>query len=696
MSTAPRDSGGHTGARRYARLTSAGTASLIVLVLVLGAVVPGPIASTIRFLFEQATAAHVLVLAGLIAVAAVLAAAHRRRSTARVRVAPVMQNMRHGLLARLNHVPWPLSVGLAAAVAGVGWYSLGRALAVPRIFADEIIYAEAARGLAENGRLLGHGYGIVTPAVDATAYLLTGNDVDAYRLIQAINVVVMVSAAFPAYLLAKRALSHRGALAVAALAVLVPWMVYARFVMTEAAFYPVFLLFGLALVRALEKPSARRQLVLALALALAFATRTQAVALAGAVVSAVVLHGLARGSLRATFRAFAPTWALYAAAGAGAAVMAAAGIWRPLGAYSVLLRESWHPHGIVLWLAAHVTSLTLGLGVLVVVAAPLGAAALLNPRAEAHEQAFAAAAVSSTLWLLLTVAVLSVTPYGEGTVHERSLFFVTPFVLICAFAWAERGFPRPLLLTSATVAGLVILAILMPSGVITTHSIDALSFKLWGEMPRGGLSTAALFVVAVAIGTVIIIRLRVTWPLVVSVVLAATGVAAASDYRSEQPRSLTQRYAWIDGTLPVGARAAILWIGLDEGRCPPGAAASLLGKVALYTEFFNSRIGPVGHLLGDNADRGLATDTFGIRRDGVVTRAGIALRPGYVVTDARVEIAGSRVALLRARDVGIADARENSALALWRVAPPLRLVQPAQALSPTAACAAFPALPAYG
>ncbi len=56
------------------------------------------------------------------------------------------------------------------------------------------------------------------------------------------------------------------------------------------------------------------------------------------------------------------------------------------------------------------------------------------------------------------------TPYGEGTVHERSLFFVTPFVLICAFAWAERGFPRPPLLTSATVAGLVILAILMPSG----------------------------------------------------------------------------------------------------------------------------------------------------------------------------------------------------------------------------------------
>ncbi len=602
----------------------------------------------------------------------------------------MVQRMQDQLAVHLEHVPWPLSVGLVAAAAGAVWYSLGRALVVPRIFADEIIYAEAARGLAESGSLLGHGYGIVTPAVDATAYLLTGNDVDAYRLIQTINVIVMVSAAFPAYLLAKRALSNRSALAVAALSVLVPWMVYARFVMTEAAFYPVFLLFGLALVRALERPSAQRQLVLALALALSFATRTQAVALAGAVVSAVVLHGLARRDLRATIRAFAPTWALYAAAGAGAAALAAAGIWRPLGAYSVLLEESWHPHGIVLWIAAHVTSLSLGLGVLVVVAAPLGAAALLNGRAEPREQAFAAAAVSSTLWLLLTVAVLSVSPYGEGTVHERSFFFVTPFVLICAFAWAARGFPRPALLTAATVAGMVLLAILMPAGVISTHSIDALSFKLWAAMPRGGLSAATLFVAAIAIGAVIVIRLQATWPLVVSVFLATIGVAAASDYRSDQPRSLTGRYAWIDRRLTADARAAILWIGVDESRCPPGTAESLLGDVALYTEYFNSRVGPVGHLLADNAERGLATDAFGIRRDGVVTRAGNPLRPGYVVTDARVEIAGSRVALLRARDVGIVSAREGSALALWRVTPPLRLVQPAQALSPAAACASFP------
>ncbi len=661
--------------------------------IALGMAYPEQIATAIRDVFAKASPATIVAAAGIMvlaqAAAIVFPAAARELATAR------LASAWRGVGARMDRTPWPLGVGLAAAAAGIAWYSLGRALAVPRIFADELIYANAARGMAESGRLLGHGYGIVTPGIDAAAYLLTGDDVDAYRLIQAINVAVMVSAAFPAYLLARRALSHRSALGIAALIVVVPWMVYARFVMTEATFYPVFLLFALALVRALERPSTQRQLVLALSLVLAFATRTQAIALAGAVVSAVALHGLARHELRATLRGFVPTWALYAASGTVVAALAATGIWRPLGAYGVLLEDWWHPRGLALWIAANVTSLSLGLGVLVAVAAPLGAAALLGNRATPSEQALAAATVSSTLWLLLTVSVLSVSPYGQGTVHERNLFFVAPLVLICSMAWAARGFPRPPLLTATITVGMVLLAIVMPSGVITAHSIDALSFKLWARIPSDGVSAATLIVAAVAIGGAVVVRLRATWPLIVSVALATVGVAAASDYRSDHPRSLAQRYAWVDRTLPAGARAAILWIGVDEGHCPAGTPRSLLGKLVLYTEYFNSRIGPVGHLLADNEARGLATDAFGIRRDGVVTHAGRPLPSEYVVTDARVGIAGARLAVLRARAVGIAGAREGSALALWRVEPPLRLVRPAQALSPAAACAPFPVSLAY-
>ena len=592
--------------------------------------------------------------------------------------------------AGMAALPWPLSVGLVAATAAVCWYSLGRALSVPIIFADEFIYGNAARGLAEGRVLFGYGYGFVVPAIDATAYLLTKDDVSAYRLIQAINVAVMVSAAFPAYLLARRALSNRSALMVAALTVVVPWMVYSRFVMTEAAFYPIFLGFVLVLVRALERPSLQRQLVLALVLALAFETRTQAVALAGAVVSAVVLYGFARGDLRGNVRLFVPTWALYASIAACAAAVAAAGFWRPLGAYDVLMEEGFHPRGLVLGAAANIVALTLGLGVLAPVAAPLGAGTLLGSSAKSREHALAAAAVSSVIWLVITVSVVSVSPHGLGLMHERGLFFVGPLLLILAFAWAARGFPRPPLLTTVTTAGMVIIAILMPIGVVTTNSLDALSFKLWARIPRDGMSAATLIVLAIAVGALIVVRLRSTWPLAASVLLAAVGVAAASDYRFEHPRSLTEGYGWVDRVVPAGASATILFIGADESRCATGTVGSRLEQLTLYTEYFNSRIGPVGYLITDNAARHLSTDAFAVRRDGVVTRAGTPIRSGYVVTDARVGIVGSRVALLRARDVGLADAREGSALALWRAASPLRLARPSQALSPSAACAPFP------
>ncbi len=678
-----------------ARSATAIAGALIVLVLLLGVFAADQIAATIRKGFELATPANVLVLAGVVAALGLLVAVRSRRRPEQ-QSGPAQASvgsLTSRLEAEIETVPWPLAVGLIAALAGVAWYALGRATAVPRIFADELIYASTARGIAEHGTVLHGGYGLVTPMIDSVAYLVTGNDVDAYRLIQLVNAALIVSAAIPAFLLARRVLSHQLSLTVATLSVVLPWLVYARFVMTEAAFYPAFLLFVLVLVRALEHPSKSRQLVLATTLVIAYETRTQAAALAAGVVSAVVLFGLSRGDLRGVVRAFVPTWVLYVGAGIVALALQIAGVWQPLGSYNVLFADAWHPHGLLLWVAASVTSMTLGLGVLVVIAAPLGAATLLRRQAAPGEQAFAAAAVSATLWLLLTVAVLSVSPYGQGIPHERSLFFVAPLVIACALAWAASGFPRPWPLTAAVTVGLIVLAILMPGGVISIHTIDDLSFRLWARIPRAGLSASAVMVVAVTVGAVIVVRLRSTWPLIVSVLVVTLGVAAASDRRSDQDRSFTPLYTWIDRSLPAGASATILWVGSDESRCPAGTTESNLGKLAVYTEYFNSRADSVGHLLADNPDRGLASAELGIREDGVVTRRGTPLRPDYVVADVRVRIAGVRVALLPAQGVGLVDSRRGSALALWRTRKPLRLLNPVEALGAQAACAAFPAPP---
>ena len=136
------------------------------------------------------------------------------------------------------------------------------------------------------------GYGAVYPALIAPAYAAFERVPDAYAVIKTINSLVMSLAAIPAYFIARRVVGQRLALAAAVLAVAVPSMVYTAVVMTENAFYPVFLLAALALVALLERPSTRRYVAFFAALGLAFLTRSQAVVIAAAAVTAPILIAL--------------------------------------------------------------------------------------------------------------------------------------------------------------------------------------------------------------------------------------------------------------------------------------------------------------------------------------------------------------------------------------------------------------------
>lgn len=646
------------------------------MAVVAGVAVPDPIALTIRAAFRYATLSVLLSVVAAAAVLAIAAPLLRHR----LPQLPTAQRARASCRSFVDATPWFAAVTAVGAVAWAAWYSLSRANSVPRIFSDELIHATAARGLAERGSLESGGYGPLTPAIDSIAYILTEDDVSAYHLIQAINVTLMILAVFPAYLLARRALSHRHALVVAGLAVGIPWLVYARFVMTEAAFYPIFLAFVLVLVRALELPTIQRQAALVLAVAVAFSARTQAVVLPAAVIAATALHGISRGSTRATLRAFAPTWALYAIAGAAVAGFTAVGTWNPLGAYDVLLHDSWrHPRGLVLWAASNLTSLSLGLGVLALPAAALGVAELLKRRSGDSEKAFASAAIAASAVVLLTVVVLAASPHGQGIVHERNLFYVAPLIFICALAWTTRGCARPRLATSITLGIVVALALAMPPGVVTAQSVDALSFKLWTQLDSDWFQAWEQMLLAVVAGACVVALMRSGRLLILTAVLTAIGVAAASDYRSDGSRSVVSNYAWIDRTLAGYAdqragdpTAMILWVGCGQDDCSLNQRYSDLERMALYTEFFNSRISRTGQLRGNNGARGLAAASLDLRTDGVVTDAGKPLRPAFVVADARIEIGGTRIAVLRGRDAG--QSTPDAALSLWRVRGALRIV----------------------
>ena len=132
----------------------------------------------------------------------------------------------------------------------------------------------------------------------------------------------MSLAAIPAYFLARRLLPATLSLVCAGLAVLIPSMLYTGMLMTENAFYPLFLLAAYLLVLVLEEPTAFRQIALLAVCAVAFETRAQAVALFAAAATAPVLLALIerRGS-RATLRRY--SW-IYGLLGGGALLALAA------------------------------------------------------------------------------------------------------------------------------------------------------------------------------------------------------------------------------------------------------------------------------------------------------------------------------------------------------------------------------------
>ena len=147
---------------------------------------------------------------------------------------------------------WAWVTALVVVSTGIR-YALTRQAVAPWIMVDELIYSELAKSFAAGGHFLVRehataAYGIVYPILLAPAWAIFKAVPDAYAAAKAINAFVMSLAAVPAYFLARRMLSMPLALAAAALTVSVPSMVYTGTIMTENAFYPIFLATVLAVV----------------------------------------------------------------------------------------------------------------------------------------------------------------------------------------------------------------------------------------------------------------------------------------------------------------------------------------------------------------------------------------------------------------------------------------------------------------
>ena len=353
-----------------------------------------------------------------------------------------------------------VALPLIVAISTVIQFALARRVSLPSVFGDELIYSDLGKSVARSGHFLvrGHtdiGHSLIYPLLISPVYALAANGADAFTAIKGLNALVMSFTAVPAYFLARRVVSNGWSLLAAALAVAGPWFAFTSSVMTESLFYPLYATFALVLVRSLERPTRARQVATLVMLIVLVGTRWQAIALAPAIATAIVVYGLSARRLAPTLRAYSLTWILFGAAGLGLIAVRATG-GSPLGAYEVLA-QGYNPLSLAKWALWNVANLELALGVVAVAALPLALAGLLRRDAPTPEQALGSTLIALTAWTLASVATLSASAFGLGRLHERSLFYVVPLVIVGFIYWLAEGMKRPRRLTCVVAAAAIVL-----------------------------------------------------------------------------------------------------------------------------------------------------------------------------------------------------------------------------------------------
>jgi hypothetical protein len=525
---------------------------------------------------------------------------------------------------------------------------LARGMLGPFIMVDELIYAELAKSFADSltfavRGIATTGYGALYPVLIAPGYAAFDRVPDAYAAIKTINSLLMSLAAIPAYFLARRVVGKGLSLAAAVLAVAVPSMVYTATVMTENAFYPVFLLATLALVTLLERPTTLRYAGFFAALTLAYLTRTQAIVIAAAAVTApVLIAAWTPRAFRATLRSF--VW-LYAVFAGGSVLVVGAQVSRGrqlsdlLGAYSVVGTSSYDVGKALHFVVYHVAELDLYLGVI-----PFAVAIVLTARARSLDrplQVLLAATVSLLVWCAIVVGTFA-SRFADR-IQERNMFVVAPLFLILVLAWIERGAPRPRVtsIVAATASALLLLAIPFERFVTTSAVSDTLMLLPWWAILAHGWTTrigllAFLGGVAFAVAFLIVpVRYALILP---AIVLTYWVVALKPIWFGPYPYGFKQAGAgalfqgirgaprdWIDRAVPSDEEVAVLWTK---------AADRFTVNV---NEFFNRRVGQVYYTKAPT-DGGIGEIPVTVDATGVVRTAdGRAIHPAYILADGSVE-----------------------------------------------------------
>ena len=555
-----------------------------------------------------------------------------------------------GVSSRL--APIPIVLGAIVALSTLLQTLLAWRRPTPGYFPDEYMYAELGRSLLETGSPLVRGEGanfvpLLYPLLTAPAWLW--DDVEhAYRTIQAFNAVAMSLAAIPVFLLARRLrVGDRLALAVAALAVLLPELLYSSAAMAEALAYPLALAVAAAAVAAIERPTLRLQALLLALCGLAALTRLQLAVLPLCYLAAVAVVGVRDRRLRATLREHAPAVGaigVVVVAGLGAALSGTVGIYGDVTAYRVeplMAAKGFGANALVLAYAA---------GWVLVPGALIGLAlALARPRHRA-ELGFGVLVASFAALLLAQASVVG----DAGRVQERYAMYVLPLLVVAFALYAGRGWPSLrvhalLAAVAATAAAAVPLAGYAAGGGTSQSVVLAALRELETRLGDVGLASLVLAAGAAALSVVVVavaaLRPRAASGAAVAVTgvvaLLLTGAAFASQHDARthlRAAFLPADPSWVDAAVdePVTLLAG-----------PRSTRADLLS-----TLFWNRSVTQLALL--DGADR---PDAFAVLEPAVDGAGRLDLPAGLVLTD----LHGSTILLRDAERVAAGPTKT-----LWR------------------------------
>ena len=534
-------------------------------------------------------------------------------------------------------------------------------LPTPQLLCDEFVYAELARNVAEEGRLLFRGeplhLSLLYPVLLAPAWLAERMETT-YALAKAINAALMTLSVLPLYLLGRRVMSPWWALLAPVLTLLLPITLLSGLLMTESAFLPAFLLSAYAIFLVVERPTLARQAFALTTIALAAAVRFQGLILAAVLVTAVVLSVIFElraevpwGRLRYTLDRLTPYWLTAAVlAGAVVAYVALDSAGRDLGSYEVVATTDYPLGDAWRMTRLHLADLALTSGLV-----PLSALILLSWRAFAGdsrtpaESAFLAVAIAGTAWLVVQAGLFT-SRFTDDRISERYVFYALPLLFVALALWLERGLPRPRIATAVAALVPAVLVFVEPLAAtlrpgLLPSSLGLFAFYRLSTALEGGVDDVVWVVRVGSIAAALVFAFlwrpvaRIAIPLALCAFLLASTRPAAGQLRlaallAEREPALSPHRQWIDDAV---GDADVGYLFADR------ADAFATSKTMLQVNFWNPSVRSVFDLGAPELCRLPAHGARIDRATGRIVSEDSRL-PQHLVGPADLELAGSRLA----------------------------------------------------